>query len=237
MGDLAVPTLVLAGQRDLVDTRRIAAFLGYCLPQGRLEVLEGRGHLLALEDPDEFTERVVAFLGDGGRRMGSVVEPPPGCAGDEDLWGPGSLAPFAGFVGGRWEMGDQVQSLEWAPGRKGVVARQFRVVDGDGGRAGREERLEEVSRLFWAWDPSSGTFEGRGVAVGMGIDQFVLSTSFTDGVMVSDVSAFGPRAPEGVLREEWRPEGSDRYRWVLLDEDGSPIMEGAWTRSWGAPPG
>jgi hypothetical protein len=232
MGELIVPTLVLAGERDLVDTRRVSALLGYCLPEGGLEVLEGRGHMLVLQDPGGFSQRVAEFVGGGHSRKESAAEAPPGCAGDEDLWGPGSLAPFAGFVGGLWELGGVGQSLEWAPGRKGVIARQFRVVAGADTDSG--ETLEAVSHLFWGWDSRSGTFEGRGVAVGMGIDQFVLSTYFRDGVMVNDVTAFGPGAPNGVVREEWRPEGPDLYRWVLMGPDGAPMMEGNWTRSWSA---
>jgi hypothetical protein len=234
MGEISVPTLVLAGERDLVDTRRIAALLGYCLPAGRWEVLEGRGHMLVLEDPEWFAERVVRFVdgGGGGGDGASESEVPPGCSGGEDLWGPGSFASFAGFVGGTWEMGDLRQTLEWAPGRKGVIGRQLRVEPADAGESGRVERAREVSHLLWIWDPRSGTFEGRGVAVGMGVDQFILSTSFREGLMVNDLTAFGPEAPAGVLREEWRPEGPDRYKWVLLGPEGEPTMEGSWSRSW-----
>jgi 3-oxoadipate enol-lactonase len=223
MGEVTAPTLVLTGERDLVDTRRVAALLGYCLPDGQVEVLAGRGHLLALEDQVWFAGRVSDFIAEGSGAGRTPGETPAGCRGGEDLWGPGSFAPFAGFVGGAWEMRGSVQTLEWAVGRKGVLARQFQPSG---------EALGEVSQLFWTWDSESGTFEGRGVAVGMGIDRFSLATRFDGDVMVNDLTAQGPQAPGGVMREEWRPEGPDRYHWVLLGPGGEPTMEGRWIRSW-----
>lgn len=223
MGEVAAPTLVLTGERDLVDTRRVGALLGYCVPRAQFEVLPGRGHLLALEDPGWFARRISDFMSRAGEAGNAPVEIPSGCRAGEDLWGPGSFAAFAGFVGGAWEMDGAVQTLEWAVGRKGVLARQYR---SDG------EQVREVSQLLWTWDSESGVFEGRGVAVGMGIDRFSLSTRFRGDVMVNDLTAQGPEAPEGVMREEWRPEGPDRYHWVLLGAGGEPTMEGPWIRSW-----
>ena len=51
--------------------------------------------------------------------------------------------------------------------------------------------------------------------------------------MVNELTAHGPGVPPGALREEWRIEGPDRYRWVLLGAGGQPSMDGTWVRRWG----
>jgi len=60
-----VPTLVVAGDRDVVVPRRTAAALAARLPGARLLVVPG-GHLLPMEDPAATGRIVLDFLSDAG---------------------------------------------------------------------------------------------------------------------------------------------------------------------------
>jgi pimeloyl-ACP methyl ester carboxylesterase len=61
---LDVPALVAAGDRDKPDFRRGAEVLAEALPNARLEIIEGAGHLAPLEAPDAFRELLLGFLGE-----------------------------------------------------------------------------------------------------------------------------------------------------------------------------
>ncbi|MCW1932293.1 alpha/beta fold hydrolase [Pararhodobacter zhoushanensis] len=62
LSDVAVPTLVLSGERDVAGYRAIASALAQGIPDARLERLPGAGHLCNLEDPAQFNAAVQAFL-------------------------------------------------------------------------------------------------------------------------------------------------------------------------------
>jgi pimeloyl-ACP methyl ester carboxylesterase len=57
-----VPALVVVGDEDALSPVADAQAMADALPQGRLVVLEGAGHLTALEVPDAFAGVVGAFL-------------------------------------------------------------------------------------------------------------------------------------------------------------------------------
>ena len=59
---VSAPTLVLVGEEDLLTPRWLAEDVVRRLPRARLEVLAGGGHGVALEDPNAFSERVLAFF-------------------------------------------------------------------------------------------------------------------------------------------------------------------------------
>jgi pimeloyl-ACP methyl ester carboxylesterase len=59
---LDVPALVLLGDEDALATRADADAMVSALPQGRLQVLAGSGHLSAMEVPDAFNRALLAFL-------------------------------------------------------------------------------------------------------------------------------------------------------------------------------
>jgi len=60
--EIASPALVLAGSEDRMTPPRFAQWLAERLPQGEFHLIEGAGHMLALERPHEVQEAVSAFL-------------------------------------------------------------------------------------------------------------------------------------------------------------------------------
>ena len=58
-----VPALVLVGEHDRVTPPSSAVALAGDLPDGRLEVLEGAGHISMMEAHEEFNQRLAAFAG------------------------------------------------------------------------------------------------------------------------------------------------------------------------------
>lgn len=62
LSELAVPTLVLVGEADLIDTRAVADTLAACIGGARLVAVPETGHLINLEAPEEFGEAVDRFL-------------------------------------------------------------------------------------------------------------------------------------------------------------------------------
>jgi pimeloyl-ACP methyl ester carboxylesterase len=57
-----VPTLVVWGERDAFLPAAYGAALASALPEARLEVVEGAGHLPGLERPERTRELITAFL-------------------------------------------------------------------------------------------------------------------------------------------------------------------------------
>jgi pimeloyl-ACP methyl ester carboxylesterase len=64
LGEIAVPALVVVGERDVADFRAMAQTLATALPDVRLEVVGDCGHLVPLERPDETARLVLSFLAD-----------------------------------------------------------------------------------------------------------------------------------------------------------------------------
>ena len=64
VAEVAAPTLVLTGDRDVVVDPRNSELLASRIPGARLEVLPGTGHLFFWEEPERFVEVVKEFLGE-----------------------------------------------------------------------------------------------------------------------------------------------------------------------------
>jgi pimeloyl-ACP methyl ester carboxylesterase len=59
---LAVPTLVVVGDRDKDDFRRVAEQIAATVPGARLELVAGAGHLVGVDRPAELNQLLVEFL-------------------------------------------------------------------------------------------------------------------------------------------------------------------------------
>lgn len=64
LGDVRAETLVAVGDRDVADFLAIAEHLAARLPGPELRVIEGAGHLLALERPDAISEMLAGWVRD-----------------------------------------------------------------------------------------------------------------------------------------------------------------------------
>ena len=62
IAELAVPTLLVVGDRDRPELVALAKRLVRELPDARLETIEGAGHLPGLERPDELDRLLLDFL-------------------------------------------------------------------------------------------------------------------------------------------------------------------------------
>lgn len=62
LGEITAPALVLTGEHDLPDFRRIARRLATAIGGARLISIPGSGHLLPLEQPAAFTAALEQFL-------------------------------------------------------------------------------------------------------------------------------------------------------------------------------
>ena len=62
LADVAVPVLVIAGERDLPDLRRLADTVAQRIPGATLVVIPGVGHIVNLAAPGEFNRAVEGFL-------------------------------------------------------------------------------------------------------------------------------------------------------------------------------
>jgi pimeloyl-ACP methyl ester carboxylesterase len=62
LGEIEVPTLVIGATEDRMTPLRFAEYLAENLPEAELRVVEGAGHQMALERPQEVADAVAAFM-------------------------------------------------------------------------------------------------------------------------------------------------------------------------------
>jgi len=62
VGTIRVPTLVICGGDDMMTPPKYARFLAEKMKGARLEIIDGAGHMVMIEKPDEFNIRVMEFL-------------------------------------------------------------------------------------------------------------------------------------------------------------------------------
>ena len=62
LGQIVAPTLVMHGTEDAVVDVRNSELLAQRIPDARLEIFEGGGHLFMWEQPDRFVRAVTEFL-------------------------------------------------------------------------------------------------------------------------------------------------------------------------------
>jgi pimeloyl-ACP methyl ester carboxylesterase len=64
LGEISVPTLVVAGTADRLTPHKYGAYLAEHIPNARLVTVEGGGHMMALEQPGVVAEAVAKFMAD-----------------------------------------------------------------------------------------------------------------------------------------------------------------------------
>ena len=62
VGTIQVPTIVICGSDDVMTPPKYAHFLAEKISGARLEIIDGAGHMVMIEKPDEFNSRVMEFL-------------------------------------------------------------------------------------------------------------------------------------------------------------------------------
>lgn len=62
LSDIKAPTLVLVGDRDVPDIQRIVDTLSLRVPKIQKVVIRGSGHIISMERPEEFNEKLISFL-------------------------------------------------------------------------------------------------------------------------------------------------------------------------------
>ena len=60
---LDVPTLVLCGSKDRLTPPALAERLSELIPESRLEIIEGAGHMVLLEVPERVNHEILSFVG------------------------------------------------------------------------------------------------------------------------------------------------------------------------------
>jgi pimeloyl-ACP methyl ester carboxylesterase len=68
LATIDVPTLVLTSTEDRMIAPEISAEMAGLIPQGRLETIEGVGHLSNLEAPEAFDAALLEHLAASGLR-------------------------------------------------------------------------------------------------------------------------------------------------------------------------
>jgi 3-oxoadipate enol-lactonase len=62
LAEITAPTLIVYGDRDVIDVREAAAPLAAAIPGARLEVIPDTAHLPQMERPERFNQIVLEFL-------------------------------------------------------------------------------------------------------------------------------------------------------------------------------
>lgn len=68
--EIVAPTLILAGEHDIPACLEVAELLDRTIPGSRMVIMEETGHLLQIEQPDEFNQHLVEFIDAVSSRSG-----------------------------------------------------------------------------------------------------------------------------------------------------------------------
>jgi pimeloyl-ACP methyl ester carboxylesterase len=63
LSQIKAPTLIIVGNRDVADIHEICGLLRARIPGAKEIVIEGSGHIVNMENPEEFNRAVLDFLG------------------------------------------------------------------------------------------------------------------------------------------------------------------------------
>jgi pimeloyl-ACP methyl ester carboxylesterase len=62
LGEIDCPTLVICGEEDRMTPMRYAQYLANHIKGARIEIIQGAGHMVMLEKPQEVRNRMLEFL-------------------------------------------------------------------------------------------------------------------------------------------------------------------------------
>jgi pimeloyl-ACP methyl ester carboxylesterase len=62
VGKIDLPTLILCGEEDEMTPIRYSEFLHDCIKNSKMEVLPDAGHMVMMESPQAFNEKVQKFV-------------------------------------------------------------------------------------------------------------------------------------------------------------------------------
>jgi len=74
LGEIEVPTFVLVGEFDIPDVHAQCGAIDAGIPAAQRDIIKGDGHLIQLEDPQLFTERLIRFVNLQARAAVTVPE-------------------------------------------------------------------------------------------------------------------------------------------------------------------
>jgi 3-oxoadipate enol-lactonase len=74
LGEIGAPTLVVIGERDEPDFKAMAAALEQGIAGSRRVVLPGVGHMLNMEDPEQFNGLILRFLAEGWQHIDASID-------------------------------------------------------------------------------------------------------------------------------------------------------------------
>lgn len=60
---IAVPTLIIVGQDDVITPPRVAEVMHRAIPHSQLEIIHGAGHMTPMEQPEQVSQSIRRFLG------------------------------------------------------------------------------------------------------------------------------------------------------------------------------
>jgi pimeloyl-ACP methyl ester carboxylesterase len=66
VGGINIPTLIICGDQDALTPVKYSRYLADRISGSHMEVIEGAGHMVMLERPEQFNKKVEAFLNSVG---------------------------------------------------------------------------------------------------------------------------------------------------------------------------
>lgn len=68
LGEIDLPTMVVVGEHDRAQSPARARLIAACIPEARLEIVPGAGHLATIDAPQQVTALLLDFLSSAGLR-------------------------------------------------------------------------------------------------------------------------------------------------------------------------
>jgi hypothetical protein len=129
------------------------------------------------------------------------------------------LNPFEQFIG-EWKLNNSLQVFEWGPGKTSVIGKSYRI---------SETSRTLVSEGMWFWHPGEQQIKGYVTATNMPVSFFDYTTTFENGRMISDLSAYDKKGNKSSYKELMELTSDSTYKWTLMQQ-GEVVMERLFRR-------